>query len=77
MLNKMMAHNKDLTIEDALDYATWVRNVEIRRHGLSPYQIVYGNSPFLPGITKGNIISDQDITEPEAIRKHFRRQEIA
>ena len=48
---KMMEDDSDLKLEDALKHAIWAKNMEIQRHGLSPYQVVYGKYPFLPGIS--------------------------
>ena len=76
-IKKMMDDDCDLKLEDALDHALWARNLEIGRHGLSPYQVVFGKSPVLPGISEGTPMSDSLVTEADAVRLHFQRQEIA
>ena len=70
-----MEDDQALNIEEALEHALWARNMEIGRHGMSPYQVVYGKSPVLPGITDGNIMTDSLITQADAVRLHFRRQD--
>ena len=57
-VKKMMEDDANLKLEDALRHAVWSRNMEIGKFGFSPYQIVYGKSPFLPGISKGCILTD-------------------
>ena len=47
------------------------------RFGQSPYRIVLGKSPTLPGLSDGNVMTDSAITESEALRLHFHRQEKA
>ena len=76
-VKKLMEEDPDLKLEDALAHAIWAKNMEIGRHGLSPYQIVYGKSPFLPGISEGTPVSDGVVSDADVIRKHFERQELA
>ena len=51
--------------------------MEPERHGYSPYQIVLGKSPSLPGVLNGDMKTDSIITESDALRQHFDRQEKA
>ena len=76
-IKKLMDDDKSLKLEEALEHALWARNMEIGRHGLSPYQVVYGKSPVLPGITEGTPMTDSLITQADAVRLHFQRQETA
>ena len=76
-IKKSMDDDKSLKLEEALEHALWARNMEIGRHGLSPYQVVYGKSPVLPGITEGTPMTDSLITQADAVRLHFQRQETA
>ena len=73
----MLDDDSNLKIDEALEHSLWARNMEIGRHGMSPYQVVYGKSPFLPGITEGTPMSDSLITRADAVRLHFQRQESA
>ena len=74
---KLMEEDKDLSLSDAIKHAVWAKNIEIGRHGMSPFQIIYGKSPTLPGVSDGTVMSDSVITDAEIIRKHFQRQERA
>ena len=74
-IKKMMDDDKDLNIEEALQHSVWSRNMEIGKFGYSPYQLVYGKSPFLPGLSEGNVLTDQTIPQENIVRKHFLNQE--
>ena len=76
-VKKMMSDDPKLNIEDALKHAVWARNVEVSRLGESPQKIMFGKSTLAPGISDGNVITDEEITESEAVRNHFNRQEKA
>ena len=76
-LKKLIEDDDNLKLEEALDHAVWARNIEIGRHGKSPYQIIFGKSPFLPGISEGSILTDGIISDAEVVRKHFQNQEKA
>ena len=66
-VKKMLEEDKDLDIAEALKKAVWARNIAIGRHGYSPYQIIYGRSPTIPGILDGNVITDGKITSSEVV----------
>ena len=76
-IKKMMEDDSNMKIEDALTHAVWARNMEIGRFGFSPYQIAYGQSPFLPGISDGTVLTDQSIPQEDVVRRHFINQEKA
>ena len=70
-VKKLMEEDTSLKLEDALEHSVWAKNVEIGRHGKSPYQIIFGKSPVLPGVTDGSITTDGPVTEAEIVRNHF------
>ena len=72
---KIMEDDKNLSLNDALTHAAWARNCETGKHGLSPFQLVYGRTPHIPGVTEGNMMTDSNITNADTIRSHFQRQE--
>ena len=74
-VRKLMEDDKDLSLENALQHSIWARNMEIGKLGRSPFQIVFGRAPGLPGFTDGNATTDSVITESDAVRAHFERQE--
>ena len=74
-VKKLMEEDRSLKLDDALQHAIWARNMEIGRLGKSPYQVVFGKSPALPGFSDGNVLTDSVVTESDALRMHFERQE--
>ena len=40
VVRKLMEDDMNLKLEDALDHAIWAKNIEIGRHGKSPFQII-------------------------------------
>ena len=77
MIKKLLMEDPGCKLEDVVQHAVWARNMEIGRYGQSPFQIVFGTEPFIPRISKGNIITDRDITEEEVICEHFINQDKA
>ena len=57
-IRKMIEDDSSLTLPDALNHALWARNMEVGRHGHSPFQIVFGKSPAIPGVSEGNLCTD-------------------
>ena len=70
-----MEEDSQLSLPDALEHTIWARNMEIGRLGRSPFQIVLGKSPSLPGLSDGTVVTDSIVTESDAVRMHFERQE--
>ena len=56
-----MEDDKTMKIEEALQHSLWSRNVEIGRLGETPFKIMFGRTPVYPGITEGNLITDNSI----------------
>ena len=50
---------------------------ETGRDGFSPYHIVFGKAPHLSGISDGNLITDDELTKNDLVRRHFHLQEKA
>ena len=74
-IKKLLADNGDLSLEDALDIALQVKNNEIHSTlGYSPNQLVYGEGSAVIGITDGDIATDENITQSEALFKHMKRR---
>ena len=76
-VKKIMQDDKSLKFEDALAQAVWAKNQEIGRNGHSPHQIVYGRGSFLPNISEGDILTDQNIAKEDVVKEHFNLQEKA
>ena len=39
--------------------------------------MVHGRAPFIPGVTEGNAVTDGPVSDADAVRLHFHRQERA
>ena len=56
---KIMEEDKSISIEEAVDRACYSKNIEIGWLGFSQIQIAHGRSPFIPGISEGNLNKDE------------------
>ena len=77
MMAKMMAVDPEMSEQNALDYALHARNMETNNKGFSPFQIVYGENPRIPGILTSTPPSLSSKFESEDIRKHILRVHMA
>ena len=75
-IKKIIEEDPKMELEDALDHAVWARNCEPGRHGMSPYSIIHGSTPVIPGLTEGTVMSDSTISNSDILRKHFKKQEL-
>ena len=51
MIEKIKAADPTISDQQALDHALHAKNMEVNNKGFSPFQIVYGENPRIPGIT--------------------------
>ena len=72
---KLMEDDPSMTLEEALQHATWARNTEPGRHRVAPIQIITGQLPVIPGVSDGNCMTDAIIKGSDTVRQHFDRQE--
>ena len=54
MMAKLKADDPSMKDQEALDYAIHAKNMETTNKGFSPFQIVYGSNPKIPGIIESN-----------------------
>ena len=73
MMAKIKAGNPKLKDQEALDYALFAKNMEPNNKGFSPFQIVYGTNPNIPGISHSTPASLSTNFESEDVRKHLER----
>ena len=52
-MQKILEEDKTISIEEAVDWACYSKNLKIGRLGFSPIQIAHGRSPFIPSISEG------------------------
>ena len=62
-IKKLMEEDKSLKLEDALRIALYTRNQEQTNLGFSPHQIIYSAGFVIPGITNGNLATDEKFSE--------------
>ena len=52
IVEKLRRENPKLTMQEAVNKAVWARNLLIdSRRGFSPFQLVFGRSPTLQGVS--------------------------
>ena len=67
----MKAGNPKSKDQEALEYALFAKNVEPNHKGFSPFQIVYGTNPTIPGVINSTPASLSNTFEREDVRKHL------
>ena len=70
---KVLEEDKSISIKEAVDRACYSKNLEIRCLGFSPIQIAHGHSPFILGVSEGNMNTDK-VSDLELVEKIIRRQ---
>jgi hypothetical protein len=76
MVEKKMMESPKIKLQDAIDQATWARNSLIIPHlGFSPFQMVYGRNPSLPGVSDTTTGGLETMTESEIVKAMFHRME--
>ena len=73
MMEKTMADDKAITETDALDNALFAKNIEPNNKGFSPFQIVYGTNPTIPGISNSTPPSLSSEFASKDVRNHIAR----
>ena len=73
MMSKIMADDKDISENEALNHALFAKNIEPNNKGFSPFQIVYGTNPNIPGITNSTPSSLNSEFASQDVREHLTR----
>jgi hypothetical protein len=68
MVNKIMASDKKITLQKAVEMAAWSHNTNTSILGYNPMQLVTGKAVIIPGISQGNEATDSPF-DSENIRK--------
>ena len=66
-----------ITDQEALDYTLHAKNMEMTTKRYSPFQIVYGENPRIPGIINGNPPSFSNDFTSEDVKNHFFKVQAA
>ena len=73
MMSKIMADDKDISENEALNHALFAKNIEPNNKGFSPFQIVYGTNPNIPGIINSTPSSLNSEFASQDVREHLTR----
>ena len=53
-----MEEDRKISLEEAVEMASWTHNTNVNILGFQPMQIMTGKSVMLPGLTTGNMVTD-------------------
>ena len=51
---KVKLENPSMSNQEAIDYASFAKNSEVKRTGFSPLQLMMGRNPGFPGLSEAN-----------------------
>ena len=77
MVKKIKAGDNSIKDKEALDYAIYSKNIQLNNKGFSPYQIVYGSNPRVPGISNSSPPSLSTEFTSKDIKDHINRVQLA
>ena len=74
VIEKVMLEDPKLSLQEATDLACFWQNQEVRRRfGCSPQQLMTGRNSSVPGISDGNIVTDQTCSGSKTTHDIFAR----
>ena len=68
---KLMEDDKNLNLEEAVSHAVHAHNLQVKKSGFSPNQLMFGHQSVIPGVSDGNPPSMEPIIESEVFRREF------
>jgi len=76
IVEKLRRDSPTITLQAAVDQASWARNSQINaERGFSPFQLVYGRNPSLPGVSDATTGGLETMTHSEIVKAMFYRME--
>ena len=76
IVEKLCRESPSITLQAAVDQASWARNSLINaERGFSPFQLVYGRNPSLPGVSDTTTGGLETMTHSEIVKAMFYRME--
>ena len=72
IVRKIMDEDKKVSLEEAVDMASWTHNTNVNVLGFQPLQLVTGKSVMIPGLTMGDMATDS-LYDDEMIRNIMER----
>jgi len=74
MVTKFCQENPKVSLQEAVDHAAWAKNSLINaERGFSPFQLVFGRNPSLPGVSDCTTGGLETMTPHEISRAMFER----
>ena len=68
IVKKIMEEDSKISLQDAVDMASWTHNTNVNTLGFIPLQLVTGKSVEFPGISTGNIVTES-LYDDEGVRR--------
>ena len=76
-VDKLMAEDPMMSLEEALSHATYAHNLQINQKGFSPLQMTFGRQGVIPGIFGGNPASMEPVVESDWFREEMSKRQRA
>jgi len=74
IVEKLRQECPEMSLQDAVDQAAWGRNAQINElRGFSPFQLVFGRNPSLPGVSDATTGGLETMTHGEISTAMFQR----
>jgi len=74
IVEKLRRESPNMSLQEAVDQAAWARNAQINElRGFSPFQLVYGRNPGLPGVSDATTGGLETMTHGEISTAMFER----
>ena len=74
IVKKAQETDKNLSLQKAVDLASWTHNTNVNLHGYEPMRLVTGKSVNVPGVTTGNEATDS-LYDSEIVQKIMERHQ--
>ena len=72
VVRKIMDQDDKMTLEEAVNLASWTHNTNVNRFGYDPMTLVTGKSVTFPGISNGNVATES-LYDSEGVKKLMER----
>ena len=72
VVKKIMESDKKISLEQAVDMASWTHNTNVNRLGFDPMTLVTGKAVVFPGVTGGDLVSES-LYDSEAVKRLIER----
>ena len=72
IVKKIMDGDTKISLQDAVNMASWTHNTNVNVLGYSPLQLVMGKNVIFPGLTTGNVVTES-LYDDEMVRKIMER----